>query len=44
MLRDSQQETPISLQLVANAELTRTTLQTTADAVCYRYYPRCEIL
>ena len=24
--------------------ITISTLQTTVDAVCYRYYPKCEIL
>jgi hypothetical protein len=35
---------PISAQLLSDPEVTRATLQSTADAVCYRYYPKCEIM
>lgn len=31
-------------QLLSDPDATRVTLQTTADAVCYRYYPKCEVL
>ena len=32
------------VMLLSNVVETRATLQTTADAVCYRYYPKCEVL
>lgn len=35
---------PTSVLLLSDPEVTRATLQTTADAVCYRYYPKCEIM
>ena len=43
---DSQREnTDINaLQFLTDPQLTLATLQTTADAVCYRYYPKCELL
>jgi len=30
--------------LLSHPDATRMTLQRTADAVCYRYYPKCEVL
>jgi hypothetical protein len=42
-LRNTNAETT-AVQLLTNPQSTLTTLQTTADAVCYRYYPKCELL
>ena len=33
-----------AVTLVSNAAKTKLDLQTTADSVCYRYYPRCDVL
>ena len=33
-----------AVALVTNALETKAELQTTADSVCYRYYPRCDVL
>lgn len=34
----------ISARMLSDPEATRAALQTTVDAVCYRFYPKCEIL
>jgi hypothetical protein len=41
-LRNS--EAASAIPLLADPQSTMVTLQTTADAVCYRYYPKCELL
>lgn len=35
---------PLSVQLLSIPEVTRASLQAASDSVCYRYYPKCEIL
>jgi len=36
--------TPRAAALLSNLAEVKMMLQTTADAVCYRYYPKCEVL
>lgn len=35
---------PKATMLVSNEAASRAELQKTADSVCYRYYPKCEVL